>query len=395
MHVLSVLPDDRVGGPHVRSLDVAEELVSHDIKTSFLVPADDGDFPATAREAGFKVSTVPFDRPSEVRNVRRNVRFLVGFPGGMRRVGAAIERNCPDLVHLNVSTNFQAATATARSDVPFLWHFNDTLTPTPVREIAAKAASRYADGIAVSATAVADYYFSGKRTNPDVLYPPVKIDRFDPQSAGTEWPGDFLNRETAPDAPIVGTIANINPAKGLEHFLRAIARIKRTHGDVIAPIVGKRLESQRRYYRRLESIVAALDIEDSVHFCGYRDDIPAVLGTFDTFVLPSVTEACPVVVLEAMAMEVPVVATDVGGVREQLIDGQHGFVVPPMSPSAIADSVETILSNPERAQTLGTSARRRVAERFAADIIANRTAEIYEKTLATKSFRHSRAMGDS
>jgi len=381
MRVLSVLSDDRVGGPHVQSLDVARAFRTRDVETSFLVPDNGGDFPATAREAGFDVSTVSFRRLRGVRKVRANARFLLGFPRGMGRVRATIADAGADLVHVNVSTNFQAAAGAARSEAPFLWYFNDTLTPTPVRQVSALTARHYADRVAVAADAVGDYYFPRGRAATETLYAPVDVDRFDPATVDGSWPDGFLNRESPPDGPVVGTVANLTPVKGIEHFLRAIARIRREYGDVTAPVVGKRLESRADHYRRLELLVTELDLEDTVRFCGYRDDIPEVLSTFDAFVLSSVAEACPIVVLEAMAMERPVVATDVGGVTEQLTEGEHGFVVPPRDPKAIADRVLTVLEDPARAESLGSAARERVVERFSVERIAERTAAVFRATL--------------
>lgn len=383
MRVLSVLSDDRIGGPHIRSLDVASGLQFHGVETTFLVPVGTGNFAATAREAGFKVLSATFGRLREPRKLLGNARFLFGFPGGVRRIGEVINDLEADLVHVNVSTNFQAAAAAARSDATFLWHFNDTLTPTPVRPFAGWAARRYADCVVVAADAVGSYYFPRGRTETETLYAPVDVDRFNPSTVSAGWPEGFLDREASPEGPIVGTVANINPAKGIEYFLQAVAEIRHEYDDVTAPIVGEHLDTQARYRRRLESLVTDLGLTDTVVFCGYRDDVPEVLATFDAFVLPSVAEACPVVILEAMAMEVPVVATDVGGVTEQLIDGEHGFVVPRRDSKALADRVLTVLDNPSSAEELGSAARRRVNERFAVEIVAKQTESVYRAAIGT------------
>lgn len=84
------------------------------------------------------------------------------------------------------------------------------------------------------------------------------------------------------------------------------------------------------------------------------------------------------VVLEAMAMERPVIATDVGGVREQIIDGKHGFVVPASDPMAIADRVETLLTDADERHRLGANARQRATEKFSLPVITNRILSVYE-----------------
>lgn len=381
MHILSVFSDDRVGGPHHRSLAIARALRNQNIDTSFLVPDDGGDFPAIARDMGFEVRTATFRRLHGPRNLRATTRFLLGFHRGMNRVESIINTTNSDLVHVNVSTNFQAAAAAAMSDASFLWHFNDTMTPTPIRQLAALMAHHYADRVAVAADAVGDYYFPNSRTPTDTLYAPVDVRRFNPSEVSNDWPDGFLGRDSAPEGPVVGTIANLTPVKGVEYLLYASARVRRDYENLIVPIVGKRLDSQDRYYRRLTSLVDKLGLDDQVHFCGYREDIPRVLGAFDTFVLPSVAEACPVVVAEAMAMELPVIGTSVGGLPEQLVNDVHGYIVPPKEPDAIADRIITVLDDPLRAKELGVAARRRVVNRFSVDRIAERTANIYQSIL--------------
>jgi glycosyltransferase involved in cell wall biosynthesis len=110
----------------------------------------------------------------------------------------------------------------------------------------------------------------------------------------------------------------------------------------------------------------------------------AHLGSFDRIAenryARLLATAGPVVVLEAMAMARLVVATDVGGVTEQLTDGEHGFVVPPGDPEAIADRVLAVLDDPMRAESLGRAARERVVQRFSVEAIADRTQAVYRAT---------------
>ena len=99
----------------------------------------------------------------------------------------------------------------------------------------------------------------------------------------------------------------------------------------------------------------------------------------DVFVLPSILESCPMALLEAMAMQVPVVTTDVGAVREIVDHGRTGFVVPPRDPEAIAEAVLAILAeSPEQVREMVGQARKTVEERFAVDTIAEQQLQVYE-----------------
>jgi glycosyltransferase involved in cell wall biosynthesis len=113
-----------------------------------------------------------------------------------------------------------------------------------------------------------------------------------------------------------------------------------------------------------------------VTFTGWRDDIPELLSLFDLFVLASVTEACPIVVLEAMAMECPVVATDVGGVRELIPGDDYGWVVPPEDHRALSTAIsDAIASEPNKDRT--TNARERVERLFSLETCVENHVAVY------------------
>lgn len=378
MHVLNILPDDRLGGPQIRSRKIAADLADRGVETSFLVPDTGGEFPEYARSGGFTVHTVPFQRIRAPLKVRENLSFLRSFRSTVTEIQDIIDGHRYDVAHVNVSTNFQGARATALSEAGLVWHFNDTLTPTPVKQVAARSAIKWCDEVVVAADAVSDYYFPSRLVDPTTVYAPVDTEAFSPSRADQEWPAGFLNRSDPPEVPVIGTVGNLNPAKGLEYFIRAIDRLRTQWGPVVAPIVGRPLETRRSYFSKLQRLVSERGLEDTVFFCGFRDDIADVLNTFEVFVLSSVTEACPMVVLEAMAMERPVVATDVGGVREQIKNGRHGLIVPPSEPTAMADSIASILKSPSLGAELGANARERTCDQFGVQAIADRTLAVYE-----------------
>ena len=114
----------------------------------------------------------------------------------------------------------------------------------------------------------------------------------------------------------------------------------------------------------LEAQVADLGLGDQVAFTGAREDVPRLLAAADLFVLPSLTEALPTVLAEAMAAGLPIVATTVGGIPEMTRHGEAALLVPPADPGALAAAVCRLLSNPRQAAAMGRSGRRLVAARF-------------------------------
>lgn len=379
MQILSNSPDPRLGGPWQRSLDVARGLRDRDVETEFLVAEGDDSFADVAGDAGFRCNRIEQPRLRSPRKVRANMEFVTGFRRCVREVQRLIGSRDVDVVHANGPLNYAVALAAARSDASLVWHFNDTLTPSPFKELSATLAKRWADERVVAARAVHDYFFDDG-TDTTTVYPPVDLDEFDPDryaSADEEVRAELgIDEET----DIVGTIGNINPAKGHEYLIDAFGSVSRSR-DVHLVVVGKRLDSQQAYYRKLQKRVHSLGIEAKVTFAGWHSDVARLLAVFDLFVLSSVTEACPIVVLEAMAMRCPVVSTDVGGVTEQIPTEEYGLVVPPTNVEALTAAIDDGLSSPDRRRERAEMARSRVEREFSLDRCVESHLAVYRRAV--------------
>lgn len=376
IHVLNSLTDPRMGGPQRRALSVARRLRTRGIETSFLIPNGDDTFAEAATTDGFETHRVTLSRLRTPTKLRGNVRFVGDFFPTVRRISDLIREYPIDAVHANMVVNFQTALAAVRSDTPLAWHFNDTLTPTPVKQIAAQAGGRWADELIVAADAVHDYYFSSS-TNTRTIYAPVDLDEFDPAKRTIDDSRLRKDLGLAPDVPIVGTVGNINPIKGHKHLLHAIERVIRDGQEIAVPIVGAKLDSRKRYFEQLQQCRKELGLEKQVKFVGFRSDIPELLSLFDLFVLPSVAEACPIVVLEAMAMKCPVVATAVGGVPEEIPNEDYGWLVPPEDAETLASAIKSALGSPTERRRRAENARERVEEEFSLTTCVDRHEELY------------------
>jgi glycosyltransferase involved in cell wall biosynthesis len=159
------------------------------------------------------------------------------------------------------------------------------------------------------------------------------------------------------------TAGRIAPAKDYPNLLRAFALVRAARGDARLWIAG---EASRRESSKVRGLAAELGLEGSLRWLGLRRDLPALLDAADGFVLASAWEGMPLALGEAMAMEKPVVATDVGGVRELV--GDAGAIVPPEDPGALARAMlEQMRSAPEDNRALGRAARARIQGNFSVD----------------------------
>lgn len=162
-----------------------------------------------------------------------------------------------------------------------------------------------------------------------------------------------------PGATIFGTVAHFRKQKGHLYLVDAIPRVIATYPQAHFVLVGVGPEQER-----VKERVAQLGVESHVHFLGLREDVHQLLNEFDVFVLPSLWEGFPNVVLEAMACQKPVVATAVEGTVELVIHGETGLLVPPADADSLAEALLTMLQERGLIVEFGRAGRRRVEEHF-------------------------------
>ncbi|MBI1893829.1 MAG: glycosyltransferase family 4 protein [Candidatus Rokubacteria bacterium] len=206
-----------------------------------------------------------------------------------------------------------------------------------------------------------------------VVYPPIDFSRFDCDMRRRLRRRDFGIPESSRCFGIVGILVEW---KGHGVFLRAARRVFERMPQARAFVVGDTPTEQARYRVELEELARELGITDRVRFIGFREDMPEVLQLLDVVVHASVrAEPFGRVIVEAMAMKKPVVASMAGGPVEIVESGCNGFLVPPGDHDGLADRILELLSDPERARQMGEEAYRRACDRFS---VASHMEQIYE-----------------
>jgi glycosyltransferase involved in cell wall biosynthesis len=190
-------------------------------------------------------------------------------------------------------------------------------------------------------------------------------------------PGDVLPRR-ADGPPTIGFLGRLDePKKGVMVLLRTVRRVADRCPDVRFVIAG---DGPSR--TALQRDAAALGVASHVEWVGEVTNPSEVLSRFDVLVLPSLWEGSPMVLLEAMAAGRAVVASNVGGIPDLLVDGKTGRLVPPGDDALLAEALLSIVTSPDRGCGLGEAGRRRVLESFSADGYVRRLEAIYEGVLA-------------
>lgn len=150
-------------------------------------------------------------------------------------------------------------------------------------------------------------------------------------------------------------------------------------------VAGGRLDSERdNIEQALADAAQNPPLAGRVHLLGFRDDTPALLAASDLFVLPSWREGLPVSLLEAMAMGLPAVVSDIRGCREALVDGVTGFLVPPRDADALAGAIDYLARHPEAGRRLGAAGRKRALAYFTLDQALERQRAFYRRVLRAR-----------
>ncbi len=181
------------------------------------------------------------------------------------------------------------------------------------------------------------------------------------------------------DDPLLVVIARLTEQKGHRYLLEALPSLIATWPKLRCLVVG---EGELR--DALMELAARLGVASSCVFTGARADIPDVLAGADVVLLPSVSEGFPFVLLEALAMGRPVVASQVNGVAELIEDRKTGRLVPPRDPKALAGAMRELLQDPARAAAMGRRGYQTVQERFTADRMVAKTVGIFEAALRAR-----------
>jgi len=176
------------------------------------------------------------------------------------------------------------------------------------------------------------------------------------------------------NAKVMIVIANLIPYKGHSDLIQAAKEVVNRFPDAIFLLVGE----DRGIQKELEQRVANFGIGQSLRFLGRQDDVPKLLAASDISVLPSHEEGFSNVILESMAAGLPVVATDVGGNREAILDGITGWLIPPKDPRALAVKIIDLLRDPAKAKEWGRGGRERVNRTFTVKRMVAAHMELYE-----------------
>jgi glycosyltransferase involved in cell wall biosynthesis len=353
---------DIVGGGEISLLTLLKGLDRSRWAPIVVVPAE-GTVAAAARALGLPVQIVPL--PPIRHPSLACFRSIAMLRRVIRGCGAC-------LVHANGSrAMFYAGLAGRLLRTPVIWHIRILEPDRPLDWLLVRLATR---SIAISEAVrrrLAPWPAALERC---VVVPNgLDLDGFVPSAPPAAVRSGL---SLGPGDRAIGTVGRLVPFKGHRHLLDAFARLRHRYPELHVLVVGDGPERGP-----LEEQASRLGVAKAVRFTGHREDVADLLTVMEVFVLPSLAEHFGRVILEAMAVERPVVATSAGGVPEIVVDNVTGLLVPPADPEALANATATLLADSTRARLMGKEGRRRVEEHYSLPLHAERIEAVYAEVV--------------
>ncbi len=330
---------------------------------------------------------------SHVAAAGYDVRYVTAgsAAGRVRAVRALIRSEQPDVVHTTIiEANLLGRLAAARMGVPVLTSLVNTsyaaarfadpnVTAWKLRLV------QFADGWtgrhltdhfhaiteAVKTAGVRDLGLAPERTT--VI--PRGRDRQRVGEPGPErrrWVRHALG--VPEEAEVLINVGRQEFQKGQRYLLEAFEEVARQHPNAVLLIAGRKGYATPELERRMA--YSSL-LRERVRFLGHRDDVPELLAAADVFVFPSLYEGLGGAVIEAMALGLPIVTSDVPAVREVTEEGGNAVLVEPANATALADALTTLLADPERREQFGRRSREIYEEQFTLESVVDRMADLY------------------
>lgn len=311
----------------------------------------------------------------------RLIPLLLGVPINAWKLRALVRKRRIDLVHTNVGIIISSALGARLAGVPHVWHIRDwygefrSLWTWYRRFILALS-----DAVVCVSRAIADQF--GAASNVLVVHDGFTTEEFglEQESARREFRQRY---QIKPDAFVVGCVGRIKFGRKGQEFLVAATDILRKRSIMItALIVGAPSPGSESHLPRLEALVRGLGVAGQTIFTGELPDPRPAYAAIDVLALTSAQpEPFGGVVMEAMCMGKPVVATALGGSLDQVVEGETGLLVPPGDAEALATKITLLNQNPQLRKAMGIAAKKRIETQFSLHQMVAKIEEIYNRLL--------------
>jgi len=350
-----------------------------------LLACPDGTLAGLAAEAGIRREPILGTQASFRLHPVHTSRGLLEIGRSALQVRRLARREAPDLIHANTTRAALLALLARRRRPPVLAHIRDWAPEGRFSRAVLGIVARRADLVVANSAYVARQFDGLPLRRPvAVIHNPVDLGKFDPAQADRAASRRELGLEEGTVA--LAVVAQLTPWKGQDDAIRALAELRAGgREDVTLLLAGSAKFSgpgtqfdNRAYERGLHALAAELGVAERVRFLGERGDVPQVLAATDVLLLPSWQEAFGRIAIEAMAMGVPVAATEAGGPAEIVRPGIDGLLLPAREPGAWARGLEPLVASAAERERMGSAGRERARD-FSVPVHAGQVLDAYRR----------------
>ena len=369
LSVLFLITGLAYGGAETQLVNLATRLKKRGWEVRVVSMLSPQAFTEELKEAGIPLSTL-------------NMRRGVADPRAVFRLVKILREWRPDIVHSHmIHANLLARVTRLFYKIPVLISTAHSIDEGGRwREIAYRLTDSLADLTTnVSQAAVERYIRVGAAPKDKIIFVPNGIDtsRFKPDR-DTGW---RLRNELGIDNYFVWlAVGRFEAAKDYPNMLQAFKMVVDKKQDTLLLLAG-----QGSLLEETRKLANELDLEDKVRFLGVRRDVPDLMNAADAYVMSSAWEGMPMVLLEAEACGLPVVATDVGGNSEVILNNKSGYIVPPGDSEALAAAMMKMMSLPEaERRAMGRAGRAHIEANYSLERVVDQWEELYRELLQRK-----------
>jgi glycosyltransferase involved in cell wall biosynthesis len=385
VRILFVDHTGQLGGAEHSMITLLEGLPA-DVRPVLASPA--GPLRDRVRAIGIEAVSLPGTTGSFRLHAVRTPRAVAQIVYSAAAVRSAARRVNADLVHANsVRAGLITVLARTMGAPPTVVHVRDVLPPGHIGTAIRRTILRGAIRTICISEYVARNFAPQPGPGVTVIYNGVDLQRFSPSATDRGRTRAALG--IARDEPALGVIAQLTPWKGQDDAVSALAMVRAEHPRTRLFLVGEAKfvgssvrHDNETYAATLHALAERVGVADAVTFLGERRDVPELLSALDIALVPSWEEPFGRSVIEAMAMERPVIATSVGGPAEIVEHGVTGLLASPRSPADWSESVIRLLADIPLRSALGTRARASLVGRFDQAAHVESTIAVYRAALA-------------
>ncbi len=356
INIANILEEAKFGGPQARIVTVASVLVNTNVNTTVIFPEEN----SQVLKNKCKKLNIPYKiiwMSRITKELRIALRYVLFFPYEVIRLSLLLKQGDYDIVHISGgSWQYKGAIAAKLAGKKIIWHLNDAYMPYLFRRIF-KSLSFLADAYIYSAKRSEEYYqpfIKGNRPS-FIIHPPVDTAIFSPDNkSNNDEVLELINKYKG--KTVIGTVANINPVKGIETFIKAAEKLNKIYKGLVFIVIGRVQNSQKKYYESLQKLAVNLSVKN-LCFLGECANVSGLLKRIDIYACTSNSESGPMTLFEAMSMEKAIVSTNVGDVSHFIKNGSNGFIVDVGDYLNLSQKLSILVSDSGMRRKFGISAR--------------------------------------